>query len=153
MILPAQLKRQLANKKQIRAIVLSENTLGEITAIESVPIDFLYFNVGLLQIRFTEDSNVELFVKATHSPKYLETPTPVRQAHKISILEPGKPVHYRTNYKYECEGTRWPQRSYLEYDCVIENLSAVEEILFTLDKIQAVDLKHAKVIDERRILK
>jgi hypothetical protein len=151
--LPMHLTNQLVNYKSNRAIVISENILGEISSFESIPKNYTYFNIELLQIRFTESSMVELFVKNTYSPKYLETPRPFRFAHKISDLEPENPIRYRTNYKYESFGTRCSQRSYLEFDCVIEHLGSAEEIRFTTDKAQIVDLTHAKVIDERKILK
>ncbi|GAB2775542.1 hypothetical protein [Salinimicrobium soli] len=79
---------------------------------------------------------------------------PQRQDHKLCELIPGQPVRFRINGKSDFSLTGRKERTFHEFDYVIEWLGKAEKIEF-LDTQRTKDLplKFSNVINERKLLR
>jgi len=81
---------------------------------------------------------------------------PERDDHKIAGLKPGKAVRYRLNGKSDFTMSGRKQRTFAEYDYIIEYPGQADKIVFKdPDKIKMSKTpnKEYKLVDERKILK
>lgn len=95
-----------------------------------------------------------LFLNYSNSDIFIGQPE--RDDHKIAELRKNKPVRYRINGKNDFSASGRRQRSYMEYDYIIEYSGTVYELEFK-DRHQINCEKHpqvndVKLIDERKIL-
>ncbi len=82
---------------------------------------------------------------------------PERDDHKIAEIKLNKPVRYKLNGKSDFTMTGRKQRTFAEYDYLIEYLGQANKIVFKdLKKIETIKNepnKEYKLVDERKILK
>ena len=82
---------------------------------------------------------------------------PGRDDHKIAEIKLNKPVRYRLNGKSDFTMTGRKQRTFAEYDYLIEYSGQADKIVFKdLKKIETIKIKpnkEYKLVDERKILK
>lgn len=82
---------------------------------------------------------------------------PERNDHKIAEIKLNKPVRFKFNGKSDFTMTGRKQRTFAEYDYLIEYLGQADNILFKdfkkLETIRKTPGKEYKLVDERKILK
>lgn len=81
---------------------------------------------------------------------------PERKSHKICDLKLKHPVRYKINGKSDFTMTGRKQRTFYEYDYVIEWIGQADKIIFQelnkIKKTKEIHLDKCKLIDERKIL-
>ncbi len=97
--------------------------------------------------------NLEL----NYSDNQLAIGIPARGNHKIAELKINKPVRYKLNGKSDFTMTGRKQRTFVEYDYLIEYLGQADKVVFKdWKKIETIKIKpnkEYKLVDERKILK
>lgn len=80
---------------------------------------------------------------------------PERDDHKIATIKLNQPVRYRVNGKSDFTMSGRKQRTFAEYDYLIEYVGQAEKIVFKeLNKLEILKIKPGyKLVDERKILK
>ncbi len=82
---------------------------------------------------------------------------PKRNNHKICELRPGHPIRYKINGKSDFSMTGRKQRTFYEYDYIIELIGKVNRIEFLelnkISKTKKIPFEKCKLINERKILK
>ena len=92
---------------------------------------------------------------------YSENPlaigVPERDDHKIAEIKLNKPVRYKLNGKSDFTMTGRKQRTFAEYDYLIEYVGQADKIVFKdfkkMETIRNKPKKEYKLVDERKILK
>lgn len=126
-----------ANEKPICFYKLAKSLTFEIFKIEKKHLDS--FDLSL-----------------NYSAHSMSIGVPERDNHKIAEVTLNKPVRYRLNGKSDSSGSSGAQRTYAEYDYLIEYVGQANKIVFKeLSKIETVKNipKEYKMVDERKILK
>jgi hypothetical protein len=105
----------------------------------------------IFEFRKTLNDSIEVWLK------YSDTiGIPKRESHKIAELKIGKPIRFKINGKDDFTMTGRKQRTFSEFDYIIEYLGTADKIEYKeLNKIETsknVPAKDCKVIDERKIL-
>lgn len=78
---------------------------------------------------------------------------PNRNNHKICDLKKRKPIRYLINGKSDFTLSRGKERTFYEFDYVIEWIGRADKIEFReLNITKAIPIDHCKVIDERKFL-
>ena len=80
---------------------------------------------------------------------------PGRDDHKIAAIKLNQPVRYRVNGKSDFTMSGRKQRTFAEYDYLIEYVGQADKIVLKdQDKIETIKIKpNYKLVDERKILK
>ncbi len=82
---------------------------------------------------------------------------PKRDDHKIAELKLHKPIRYKVNGKSDFTMTGRKQRTFVEYDYIIEYLGQADKIEFRdlnkIEKTKTIPIDNYKLVDERKILK
>lgn len=139
--------------KVVGLIVITENNSETQTDINLYPKQNQVLNFGPLRIKRIRDSFFEINTIPSQELSLIEISQPNRSAHKISEIKPGKTIRYRTNHKYDTWGTTRGQRSFLKQDYIVQHLGFVNEINFSLNEKNKVNLKIDKLVNERKLLK
>lgn len=78
---------------------------------------------------------------------------PKRNNHKICDLKKGKPIRYMINGKSDFTMSRGKERTFYEFDYVIEWIGTVDKIEFReSNKTKVIPISYCKLIDERKFL-
>ena len=81
---------------------------------------------------------------------------PARENHKICDLKMSKPIRYRINGKSDFTMSGRKERTFYEFDYIIEWLGTAGRIEFCelnkINKLKSIPRGSSKLIDERRML-
>lgn len=108
-------------------------------------------NFEIFEFRKTDNDTFEVWLK------YSDTiGSPKRENHKIAELKIGKPVRYKINGKDDFTLTGRKQRTFYEFDFLLEYIGKADKIEYKeLNKIaitKTLPVTNCKIIDERKIL-
>ncbi len=95
-------------------------------------------------------------LQLNYSDNQLAIGIPERDNHKIAELKINKPVRYKLNGKSDFTMTGRKQRTFVEYDYLIEYLGQADKVVFKdwkSMKTNKIKPKQYKLVDERKILK
>jgi len=108
----------------------------------------------LFKIKKTNEDLYELFLDYTGND--LKIGFPKRDNHKIADLKPNKPIRYQINGKSDFTLTGRKERSFQEFDFIIEWIGQAHQLEFRelnkLDTNKNIPIEQAKRIDERKRL-
>lgn len=111
-------------------------------------------NFEIFSIERNETGAFELFLN--YSANEFSIGIPQRADHKIAVLSLHQPVRYRINGKSDFTLTGRKQRTFAEYDYILEYIGDAAQIVFRdLNKIatiKTIPLDSCKLIDERKML-
>lgn len=109
----------------------------------------------IFKIQKTERGFFELEIDYTANSMRIGIPE--RENHKFCDLKKSKPIRYKINGKSDFTMTGRKERTYYEFDYIIEWIGTADKIEFReLSKINTskiVPLGNSKLIDERKILR
>ena len=108
----------------------------------------------IFKISKSENDSFELFIDYhTHAT---QIGIPARENHKICELRKNEPVRYKINGKSDFTFTGRKQRTFYEFDYLIEWIGTADNIDFKtqeeINTIKELPLADYKLIDERKIL-
>ncbi|MCT4621999.1 MAG: hypothetical protein N4A46_00150 [Schleiferiaceae bacterium] len=107
----------------------------------------------LFSLEKAEEEVFELWLRYKENEYYIGLPR--RNDYKLYTLEKGKPIQIRINGKTDSTMSRGKERTYSEYDYLIEYLGKVDSIEFEVEsKIEKTKVipKASKSIDLRKVL-
>jgi hypothetical protein len=105
---------------------------------------------------FSISKNTESYFELSLSYNHFSIGEPKRENHKICNLKLNSPIRYRINGKSDFTMSGGKERTYYEYDYIIEFVGSVKKVEFLeLNKIKVqkeIPLENCKLIDERKVL-
>ena len=112
----------------------------------------LTFEIFRIEKKLPDSFNLYL----NYSENPLAIGVPERDDHKIAEIKLNKPVRYKLNGKSDFTMTGRKQRTFVEYDYLIEFVGQADKIVFKdWNKMETSKIKpkEYKLVDERKILK
>lgn len=108
----------------------------------------------LLNLKSNGEASFDLYLDYTHNR--MQIGIPERADHKIAELTAQKPVRYQVNGKSDGTLTRGRQRTYMEFDYVLQYLGQADRIevmdLSKIEKRKSIPIESCHRVDERKIL-
>lgn len=106
--------------------------------------------------KFRENENQLLDIELDYSNNEFYIGIPKRNDHKIAELKLNSPIRYQLNGKSDFTMSGRKQRTFTEYDYVIQYLGKAEKIKFEafnkIEKIKEIPHYKSRLIDERKFL-
>lgn len=109
----------------------------------------------LFRVHKTETGIIELYLNYEANAAAIGTPK--RENHKIAELQQNKPIRYKINGKSDATFSGRRQRTYREFDYIIEYLGQADAVRFMkpaqMEVEKKIPVEKCRLIDERQILK
>lgn len=109
----------------------------------------------IFKIRKSDKDSYELFIE--YASNSMRIGIPKRENHKICDIKENKPIRYRINGKSDFTMSGSKERTFYEFDFIIEWIGKADKIEFRelnkIGKSKTIPLDNCKLIDERKILR
>lgn len=137
-----------------------KNVLMERETTKNLPELFAFnkensvWHFEIFSIEKTNAGEFELMLKYDTNKSYIGEPS--RNDHKLCTLKRGEPVQVSINGKTDFSLSGRRERTYTEYEYIIEYLGDVSKVDFMapnkIETVRKIPTKFAKVIDLRKVL-
>lgn len=160
LVLPFDKQEELNMKTTELVIVQDQKSAGQSFGPFAKQPLFCFTRPGrpsfeIFRIHKTETGIIELYLNYEANAGSIGIPK--RENHKIAELKQNKPIRYKINGKSDATLSGRKQRTYVEFDYIIEYLGQADAVRFMkpaqMEVEKKIPVEKCRLIDERQILK